>query len=343
MKNLYLLTVCFASCFLSVAQEQPTHVNNSFIAFTIPEKDLLPENVAYDFKTQAFFVGSIRKGKIVKIDKNGQQTEFVKPQQDGLWMIIGMKADAHNRWLWVCSSGGNNLEDYTFKDDADGRPAGIFKFDLDSGKLIKKYVLADKGDVHFFNDLVIDSKGNVYITHMFKAHAIYIIESNKNELEVFTKPESLKYPNGITISADDKYLFVAHADGLAKIEIETKNYSELKNPDQLKISRRESIDGLYFYKNTLIGVQPDVKTVRQFTLNNQLNTITNSKILERNHPMMNNPTTGVLVGDQLYYIANAQFGSFDEEGNLFPMHKLYEPTVLKVSLNEQQNTNDENE
>jgi hypothetical protein len=47
--------------------------------------------------------------------------------------------------------------------------------------------------------------------------------------------------------------------------------------------------------------------------------------------MMDTPTTGELVKNDFYYIANAQFGKFNENG-LLPMEKLYEPVVLKVSL-----------
>ena len=315
-----------------IAQDNSQSTNTSFYAFTIVEKDLLPENIAYDSGSKSFFVGSTRKGKIVKIDENGRQTEFISPKQNGLLMVIGMKVDAENRWLWVCSSGGSNLVDYNFKDEEEGRPAGIFKFNLDTGELIKKYVLDTIGEVHFFNDLVLDNDGNVYITHMFQEHSIYTINRNKDELEVFVSPETMQYPNGISISDDNKFLFVAHSEGLASIEIASKKYRTIKNPKQFKFSRRESVDGLYFYKNALIVIQPDIKTVQQFKLNNQLDTVIDAKLLEVNHPMMNNPTTGVLVGNELYYVANAQFESFDKNGNLFSIEKLYEPTILKTKI-----------
>ena len=327
-----ILVLCFSSGLIS-AQEKPIQINHSRIAFTLSEKDLLPENIAYDAKTQSFFVGSTRKGKVIKIDANGRHSDFINPKQDGLWMVIGMKVDSNNRWLWVCSSGGDNLEGYNFKDDMQGRPAGIFKFDLDSGKLIKKYILEDKGNVYFFNDLVIDAEGNVYITHMFKEHAIYSIQKNKDILEVFVKPKVLKYPNGITITDDNQFLFVAHSEGLLRVNIKSKEVKPVKLPESLNIARRESIDGLYFYKNALIGIRPSAKQVQKFILNQSLDTIESNLILEANHPMMNTPTTGVIVNEELYYIANAQFGSFDAEGHLFPMENLYEPTILNINLN----------
>ena len=53
-------------------------------AFTIPEKGLVPEGVAYDPKTKSFFVSSIRKRKIVRVDANGKVSDFVKPAEGGL-------------------------------------------------------------------------------------------------------------------------------------------------------------------------------------------------------------------------------------------------------------------
>ena len=334
MKAIFFLICCLATPIFVTAQEVSKSINNSLIAFTVPEKDLIPENIAYDIKTETFYIGSTRKAKVIKIDKNGNQSDFIASRTEGLLMIIGMKVDTKNRWLWICSSGGENLIDYNLKDDVDGRPSGIFKFNLDTGELIKKYVLEAKGEVHFFNDLVIDTKGNVYITHMFNEHSIFTIQKEKDILELFLKPSELKYPNGIAITNDDRFLFIAHSDGLARIEIKSKHYIKIQNPKAIKVSKKESLDGLYFYNNSIIGIQPDIKTVQKFVLNEDLDTLINSKLLEVNHPMMNNPTTGVLHANTLYYIANAQFGSFDDKGNLLPMNKLYEPTVLKLKLDE---------
>ena len=73
-------------------------------------------------------------------------------------------------------------------------------------------------------------------------------------------------------------------------------------------------------------------TVRQFFLNTDGTKITSSNALEVDHPMMDNPTTGTLVNDTLFYVANAQFDSFNEDGSLFPMEKLYEVCILKLKL-----------
>jgi len=307
-------------------------LNNSHIAFTVPEKDLLPESIAYDSIKNEFYIGSTRKGKIIKISKDGSLKDFILPKQEGLWMIIGIKADTKRRKLWVCSSGGDNLEGYSYKDNNQGRPAGVFKFDLDTGKLIKKYVLDTPGEIHFFNDLVITKSGDIYITHMFSEHSLYKIVNDQDRLEKVTVLNNIKYPNGITLSDDESKLYIAHPGGISVMELSSKKIETVQIPESTKISRKESIDGLYFYDNSLIGIQPDINTVQRFILNESGSKIIKSVPLEINHPMMNNPTTGEVVNNTFYYVANAQFGSFNEDGTLFSEEKLYEVCVLKLNL-----------
>src|SRR6185503_547428 len=57
-------------------------VDHSSIAFTLKEKDLLPENLAYDPESGNFFVGSTRKGKILRVAPNCREWDFVTARAD---------------------------------------------------------------------------------------------------------------------------------------------------------------------------------------------------------------------------------------------------------------------
>jgi hypothetical protein len=46
---------------------------------------------------------------------------------------------------------------------------------------------------------------------------------------------------------------------------------------------------------------------------------------------MNVPTNGVLVGDEFFYVANAQFDDVNPDGTL-KTEKLSEPAILKLKL-----------
>lgn len=329
MNKVYLafsIVLVLSAQVLGQSDPKPASANKSTVTFTLSEKDLLPENIAYDKVEGDSYVGSTRKGKILKVAGNGKETDFTTPRQDGLLQIIGMKVDEKRRILWVCSSMGTNLIGYK---KSDTNPAGVFKYDLKTGKLIKKFVLDATGEQHFFNDLVLNEQGDVFITHMFKDAAIYKIGHDSDKLEVFLQPERFSNPNGITISKDNRTLFIAHQFGIKTLDIETRELRNLHYPEG--VSAKE-IDGLYFYENSLIVVKPGQNMIQRFYLDDTNQNVTKSETLEANHPMFDVPTTGVVVGTGFYYIANSQFDSFNPDGTLFPMEKLSQPVILRLEL-----------
>jgi len=298
--------------------------HHSEVAFFIPEKDLLPESVAYDAKDGSFYIGSTRKGKIVRVDKSGNVSDFIAPRQDGLWMVIGIKIHATRRVLWACSWNGENLEG--FKPDQT-RSSGVFAFNLDTGKLIKKWVLDTPGQVHGFNDLVLTRGGDAYITHMFDAAVIYRIEDKTRKLGAFAHPAGLIEPNGITISPDENTLFVAGADGIITVDCGTGAAQALIAPEGESTG---GIDGLYFYRGSLVGIQGN--SVVRYRLDDAMSRVILIEVLEKDHPLFDIPTTGVIVGDNFFYVANAQFDAVQKDGTLLPMEKLNEPAILKLEL-----------
>lgn len=73
--------------------------------------------------------------------------------------------------------------------------------------------------------------------------------------------------------------------------------------------------------------------VQQFAVDLDGGRLLSAQVLEANHPMFMNPTTGVVVGDELYFIANSQFSSFMKDGKLFPESRLFETVILRLPLN----------
>jgi hypothetical protein len=97
-----------------------------------------------------------------------------------------------------------------------------------------------------------------------------------------------------------------------------------------------SSDGLYYYQKSVIAVQNGgLRKVTRFCLNEAEEAVVHSLTLEAYHPLFNVPTTGALVGDDFYFIANSQLRSYDENGALIPLDELEETTILKVDLQSQ--------
>lgn len=322
-RSLYF-AVALSAC---SAQEQPATAapgTEPTVAFTVAERDLLPENVAYDPTDSSFYMGSTRKGKIVRIRPDGSTSDFVGPRQDGLWMVIGMKVDPVRRVLWVCSSAGDNLEPSDVGND--GKSAGVFQFDLTTGRLLAKLAFAGDDATHFFNDLVLSESGDAYVTHMFAEPVVYRIRAGSNILERLASLPAESYPNGITIDERGR-LIVATSRGLVAIDTGTAVVSTLETAAGVNT---RGIDGLYARGDQLIAVRPDANEVRSYRMNAAMDSVLSSEVLIANHPSFSNPTTGVLVDDALYMVANSHFQRVGPGGAI--PDSLDAPVVLRVTL-----------
>jgi len=298
-----------------------THGQGAEVVFTINEKDIIPEGIAWDPSDNTLYVGSIQKSKILRISPDGSVTDFVKANQDNINQVLGMKVDG-NRRLWACNN--------TAEHDTVNKISSVHIYDLKSGKLFKSMTLSD-GKKHLFNDLYFTIAGDTYITDSMGG-AIYLIRKGSDSLEEFLKPGSLIYPNGITATRNDKKLIVSTGSGLAivSVDLQTKEIVPISHPKFFLIGA----DGLYRYKNSLIGVQNVVypEGVLQYTLSEDEGSVTDLKYLISNHATFDTPTTGVIAGDDFYFIANSQLTQIEDDGELNEPQKLKNTVILKIKL-----------
>jgi hypothetical protein len=94
------------------------------------------------------------------------------------------------------------------------------------------------------------------------------------------------------------------------------------------------IDGLYYHQGHLIGIQNGVvpHRVARFTLSPAGDRILEARVLERAHPRYDEPTLGVPVNGDLFYIANSQWARFGPDGRIADSTVLTRPVVLRLPL-----------
>ena len=312
---------------LALFQKNRAPVGDAAQAFTVREKGLVPESVAYDPLTRSFYLSSVYRRKVLRVGAGGEVAEFAT-EREGLWSVMGMKVDAARRLLWVCTAAQPQMSDYDARER--GR-SGLFKFDLRTGKLAGKYMLPADSKQHWLGGLAINSRGDVYTTDSVTP-ALYVLRRGSERLEAVLEGEPFVSPQGLDFTPDEKQLFVAdYAKGVFVVNLLTKSYTQLANaPDSTMLG----IDGLYFRRGRLIAVQNGVNPQRvvRLDLSKDLRRVERFETVAANLPAFDEPTLGVLVGDSFYFIANSQWGALDEEGRLAPEDKLKEPVVLKLRL-----------
>jgi hypothetical protein len=300
----------------TVAQQNPT------IAFRIPEKDLIPEGIAHDPAEDVFYLGSIHKSKILKITKAGKISDFVSSGETGLKQVLGMKV--LNGKLWAC----NNTPSY----DSVNRGSFIHVIDTKSAKVEKVFRLTD-GQKHLFNDLVFTKNGDAYITDS-EGGAIYKIRKGMDSLEVFIPVQALQYPNGIIVSSDDTKLLVSTgtSQGVVSIDLRTKEIVPVVHEKFMFFG----IDGLYRYKASWIGIQNVLfpESIVKINPDKDETSIEKLELLIANHTLFDSPTTGVIVKDEFYFIANSQLMQIvGNRGVIRNPKELHETVILKIKLN----------
>lgn len=296
--------------------------NQPKIAFTVASKDLIPEGIAYDAREKAFYLSSIHKKKIVRISSKGEARDFIASGADGIEEVLGMKVD-QDGLLWAC----NNTPEH----DTVSRIANVHVYDTKNRSLYKRFQVTD-GKPHLFNDLYITKAGDVFITDT-QAGMIWVIRKGGNDIEAFTRPGSLAFPNGITATEDESKILVAtgSALGVVSVDLESRSINPLRNDRYLIIG----LDGLYRYRHSLIGVQNT--TFPEAIINMEMtpgdDSIAKVSFICHGHPLMDTPTTGVIVGDEFYFIANSQLLQImGTQGNIRDIEKLKETVIMKIKL-----------
>jgi hypothetical protein len=272
-------------------------VSHSQVAFQVAEGDLVPESMAFDPRGRRFYFGSMRQGKVLRCSVTGECQTFV----ERLGVVLGLKVFGGG--LWVLS----NLE----------KESALVQFELASGRLVRRYAVSG---AHNFNDLAFAASGDVYLTDT-RAGAVWELKHEGGELTRISG--EFGHANGIAVSGDGRMLYVStFPEGLMVADLKTKEVRAVARPGDLCLA---TVDGLYFYRGALIAIQNALMSPRvvRLRLRKDLRGIEGFEVLERRNPLFDGVTTGVIVGNELYYMANIQ----DEKQSGFqPI------TILKMAL-----------
>jgi len=266
--------------------DEPIH--KSQIAFIINDKSFRTEGITYDPVEGLFYLGGAHK--IIKVDHSGNMIDFTNESNlEGLGWVNGVHVDAEQRNLWICSNSMDKAE--------------VFKYDLSTKNLIKKYTLRFNENNYMFNDLVIHPNGDIYVTETNNGD-IYYISHLSDSLQLFLNKKFIISLNGITLSDDKRTLFAADDNiGIYKIDIKTKSCVLLAHQGDF---HTYGIDGLYCANNTLYVIQNMlIPQVSKILLNKDATHITDCKILEKNTNDLPSPTTGVIINGYFYFIADS--------------------------------------
>ena len=310
----------------NLQQELQKPVVHADTAWVIKDRSLHLETVAAGEKEGIYYLSSVHQRKVLKVDKTGKTTDFTKTADDGMTAVLGIKVDKNKKLLWACASPMPEMANFDTLS-----VSAVFKYDLNTGKLLDRYTPQPSSKEFVFGDLLLSKNGEVFISDT-QSNTVFKVNEATHALESFFASEEFWNIQGITFSADEKFLFISdYIKGMFRLNMQTKELIQLTKEPMVSL---KSIDGLLWYQNSLIAIQNGVVPMRvtRYFLNSSLDTITRFEIIDRGHPAFSEPTNGCIVGDTLYYVANSQWGGYDEKHQLKSVDQLQDIVILKADL-----------
>ena len=294
--------------------------SNAPVAFRLNDARLLPEGIAFDSVGKRYYLGSLAQRKIVVTDGRGPARDFSQPT-DKLDVVLGLTVDAPGRALFAVSTNG-------FEDSAKiERRNAVLRYDLRTGRLVSRH---DAPAAKQLNDVAVASDGTLYATDS-EASSLFRMRPGESVLTPFGTPGAARGANGIA-AAPNGALFVTLTTGIGRIDPRDGAVRRLDQPDSVVTG---GIDGLYWYRGDLVGVQNSTNPGRviRIRLDPDGQRVVGLTVLQsHHHPEFAEPTTGAIVGGAIQVLANTHVGQYQPDGTVKDPETLRPTAVLAVPL-----------
>jgi sugar lactone lactonase YvrE len=290
--------------------------------FLLSDSGLLAEDVDYDPRTKRFFITSVREKKIVAVDTSGAGTDFAKAPDN--WPMLAIKVDPSRGVLWATEVA---MQGFSFAAESDWGRSAVLCYDLKNGNLLRR-VEGPRGTA--LGDMVLTANGDAIVSDGDEG-GVYRVPADGAPMQRVDDGDFIS-PQTPAMHPDGKHIFVPdYVRGIGVLELATKQVRWLSMAGGFALN---GIDGLYFDHGRLIAVQNGTSPERvvAFTLDATLTTIESETIIERATNTLRDPTHGVVIGNDFYYIANSGWDAVDDHGNMKPGAKPSVSRMMRAKL-----------
>lgn len=310
-------------------------VENAELVCSLPQPDIMPEDIAYVKSSGSFVVSSIQHHTLyrVTLPKAGGKecgiAELPLPGDAKRWPTMAVSFDPTRKALWATASAMAGFSGFPKEDSG---KAQLMEIDPAGGKVLRRFDPPTSGPT-VLGDMSVTADGTVYVTDSVGG-GVYRLRGDLQTAKLEKIADGLFSPQTPVLARDGKRLFIAdYSMGIAVIRLPasgaTARVNYLPHPENLAVV---ALDGLYLDGDSLIGIQNGTEPLRivRFKLNHAQTEITGAEIIEQASRRMGDPTHAVLVDGWFYVSANVGWSKVDDEtGKLKDGEKFTPPVLLR--------------
>jgi hypothetical protein len=292
----------------------------------LPDSTFFPEGVDIDPRSGFVYVTSIRHRTIAELTPAGDYVRELLPRGGvGLGAVLAVRVDQHRGVLWVTMSGLPQTAGY---EPADSATHTLLKLRLQDGDIEGRWHIPPSTNGHTLGDVAIGPIGDVFVSDS-RDPVLYRLPADSTELRPIRHP-LFRSLQGIAPAPGARQVFVAdYSHGLLKVDVFSGEVVRLADAPG---STSLGCDGIAWHDGAIVAVQNGVTPPRimRFELDSTWTRIVRAEVLDQNLPLADEPTTGVIAGDEFIYVANSQWEKYDETGQRIPGTALRRPVLVSV-------------
>lgn len=169
---------------------------------------------------------------------------------------------------------------------------------------------------------------NLYFMDAFSGQ-VFTIKNGTDQVELFFSLSGLKAIKAITTNTKESVMYVSDFEqGIFLVNLETKQMAPMVRSGKGFFA---GINDLFYDDGDLVAIQSGVNPARlmRYVLKEDL-FMQNMFPIEASHPDFKSLGNGILVDDNVYYVANSQWAKLDGLGKVLP-NTVWEPLLIMRS------------
>ena len=224
---------------------------------------------------------------IVVGEGSTQAVDLVGPASAGFHEISAMGIDAKRGDLWVASAA------------AAGGAGALHRLQLVSGRPLRSFPFATDLEPVERIDLAIGAAGSVFVLDSVNRQVLEL-RAGSTSLERLVQIDAQE-PVSLTVGDDEGIAYVAHRDGVSRIDLRARTATLVTAPNEVSLARLERIR---WHRRALIAVAVDEdgsRRISRLELNASGTAVTRVTTLETSVPI-DGQTFVTVSGDELVYL-----------------------------------------